>query len=226
MWFNFRFGLLLQPYIKGDVFHYTAKQQAAVVCSSPPPPPPTHRKISWEQYGVYSILAAAPEGPVVPRGARRWLVIHRAAHPLLCSAFRSALSQTLTIRQWSKLGQIYRWRKHHLEDNLGFKGLCSVASAVCVCVRDSFVFFPLPSSVWSDPDDLSDSELSLEVKVFVFVCRSCDEAALRPGLSCSTRDASPIQWWTHARLSRTSVLEWPSVCVMGRTKARDTERRC
>lgn len=25
VWFNFRFGLLLQSYIKGDIFHYTAK---------------------------------------------------------------------------------------------------------------------------------------------------------------------------------------------------------
>lgn len=29
VWFNFRFGLLLQPYIKGDIFHYTAKPQAS-----------------------------------------------------------------------------------------------------------------------------------------------------------------------------------------------------
>lgn len=37
VWFNFRFGPLLQPYIKGDIFHYTAKpesQQPAVVHSS------------------------------------------------------------------------------------------------------------------------------------------------------------------------------------------------
>lgn len=42
VWFNFRFGLLLQPYIKGDIFHYTAKLQASRQrWSTPTPTPPT-----------------------------------------------------------------------------------------------------------------------------------------------------------------------------------------
>lgn len=57
-WFNFRFGLLLQPYIKGDIFHYTAKPESgeAEVAHS------LHRKTSWKHYGIYSIrLQVRPE---------------------------------------------------------------------------------------------------------------------------------------------------------------------
>lgn len=58
VWFNFRFGLLLQLYIKGDIFHYTAKPRAgrqAVVARS------LHRKTSWEHYGIYSICCRSSQ---------------------------------------------------------------------------------------------------------------------------------------------------------------------
>lgn len=58
VWFNFRFGLLLQPYIKADIFHYTAK----VRVSRQQWPTPPHRKTSQERYGIYLILLQVQEG--------------------------------------------------------------------------------------------------------------------------------------------------------------------
>lgn len=60
VWFNFRFGLLLQPYIKGDIFHYTAKLQASRQrWSTPTPPAPTTTTTTTLAVGRYhgSIMA-------------------------------------------------------------------------------------------------------------------------------------------------------------------------
>lgn len=74
VWFNFRFGLLLQPYIKGDIFHYTAKPQA----SSQRWPTPSIGRYhgSIMAFTWYCCRSGKAGGGI---GAIGWLVIHRAA---------------------------------------------------------------------------------------------------------------------------------------------------
>lgn len=96
VWFNFRFGLLLQPYIKGDIFHYTAKLQACRQRWSTPPL--RHRKISWKHYGIYSIRLQLQKGRWC-HGCHSVGLLSTGQHIHLSGAsiFRSLLSQTLTI---------------------------------------------------------------------------------------------------------------------------------
>lgn len=76
VWFNFRFGLLLQPYIKGDIFHYTAKPQASRQWWPTPSIGRHHGSIM--AYTRYCCRSSTVGGGV---GAIGHLVIHRAALP-------------------------------------------------------------------------------------------------------------------------------------------------
>lgn len=76
VWFNFRFGLLLQPYIKGDIFHYTAKPQASRQWWPTPSIGRHHGSImAFTQYCCGSSEASGGVGGIVG------LVIHRATQP-------------------------------------------------------------------------------------------------------------------------------------------------
>ena len=76
VWFNFRFGLLLQPYIKGDIFHYTAKPQAS--SRRWPTPSIGRHHGSIMAFTRYCCRSSKAGGGV---GAIGWLVIHGAARP-------------------------------------------------------------------------------------------------------------------------------------------------
>lgn len=75
VWFNFRFGLLLQPYIKGDIFHYTAKPQASKQWWSTPSIGRHHGSImAFTRYLCRSSQVGAGTGAIGR------LVIHWATH--------------------------------------------------------------------------------------------------------------------------------------------------
>lgn len=76
VWFNFRFGLLLQPYIKGDIFHYTAKPQASR--QRWPTPSIGRHHGSIMAFTRYCWKSSKVGGGV---GAIGGLVIHRATKP-------------------------------------------------------------------------------------------------------------------------------------------------
>lgn len=76
VWFNFRFGLLLQPYIKGDVFHYTAKPQASRRWRPAPSIGRHHGSIM--AVARYCCRSSKDSGGA---GAIGGLVIHKATQP-------------------------------------------------------------------------------------------------------------------------------------------------
>lgn len=76
VWFNFRFGLLLQPYIKGDIFHYTAKPQARR--QRWPTPSIGRHHGSIMAFTRYCCRSSKTGGSVSAIGG---LVIHRASQP-------------------------------------------------------------------------------------------------------------------------------------------------
>lgn len=76
VWFNFRFGLLLQPYIKADVFHYTAKPQASRRWWPTPSIGRHHGSIM--AFTRYRCRSSKASGSVCAIGG---LVIHKATQP-------------------------------------------------------------------------------------------------------------------------------------------------
>lgn len=74
VWFNFRFGLLLQPYIKGDIFHYTAKTRERRGWGGPLPPQEDIMEALWHLLNT----AAGPVRTVAALVPIVGLVSHRA----------------------------------------------------------------------------------------------------------------------------------------------------
>lgn len=99
VWFNFRFGLLLQSYIKGDIFHYTAKRQSRGGRGGPLPPQEDIMEALWHLLdaaaGLVRMVAALV--PIVR------LVIHRATLPpvtaSICSLFGEPRAESDNVQE-------------------------------------------------------------------------------------------------------------------------------
>lgn len=104
VWFNFRFGLLLQPYIKGDIFHYTAKPQAGRQRWPTPSIGRHHGSImAFTRYCCGSSKASGGFGAI------GGLVINTA---LCCTASIFSLFRSLPARLWQCVGRSGCIRDH------------------------------------------------------------------------------------------------------------------